>query len=141
MRITLAPGVQIDEGELVFTFARSSGPGGQNVNKVNTAVTVWWDVRRSPSLFEVHRARVLAAYPRRIGTDGRLRVTSQRFRTQAANRRAAVERLIELVTASLRPRTPRKRTKPSRASSERRLLAKRLRSQRKQERRRHSDAS
>jgi ribosome-associated protein len=134
MEIVIAPGVQIDDAELTFTFARSSGPGGQNVNKVNTAVMLRFDVSGSPSLSPAQKTRIAAACRGRINADGVLRVVCQRFRTQSANRRAAVERLAELLAAALRPHKPRKPTRRTRASAERRLRAKRRRAERKKER-------
>ncbi|HOW19580.1 MAG TPA: alternative ribosome rescue aminoacyl-tRNA hydrolase ArfB [Phycisphaerae bacterium] len=134
MRIPVAPGVAIDEDELRFTFTRSGGPGGQNVNKVNTCVTVWFDVRGSASLSAAQKARIAAECAGRINADGVLRVACQRFRTQSANRRAVVRRLAELIAQALRPRVPRRPTRPTRGSAERRLRAKRRRAERKKER-------
>lgn len=132
--LRIASGVWIDPAELHVRFSRSSGPGGQNVNKVATRVTVEFDVAASPALSDEQRGRIRAALPNRIGADGRIRVTCQRFRTQAANRRAAVERLLDLLAEALRPRVPRRATRPTRAAVARRLDAKRQASQRKAER-------
>ncbi len=134
MRIPVAPGVAIDEHELRFTFTRSAGPGGQNVNKVNTSVTVWFDVWGSASLSAAQKARIAAECAGRINADGVLRVVCQRFRTQSANRRAVVRRLAELIAHALMPRVPRRPTRPSRGSAERRLRAKRRRAEQKRER-------
>ncbi len=134
MKITVAPGVRINREELTFTFACSGGPGGQNVNKVNTAATLWFDLAGSPSLTEDQKARIGGACRGRINAEGRLYITCREFRTQLANRRAAVRRFEELLTAVLRPRPRRKATRPSRAARERRLATKRKNSLRKQER-------
>ncbi len=131
----MAPGVLIDPGEWTFTFARSDGPGGQNVNKVNTSATLWFDLERSRSLSDEQKARIRAYCRNRIDSMGLLRVVCRRFRTQAANRRGAVERLAELIAAALTPRKRRRPTRPGRAATERRLKAKQLRSRRKRERR------
>jgi ribosome-associated protein len=134
MELAILPGISIDSRELRFTFARSGGPGGQNVNKVNTCVTLWFDLRRSASLSDDQRRRLEAAMPGRIDSDGLLRVTCREHRTQAANRRAAIDRLVELLATALRPRRARKASRPTRASKERRLEAKRRQSRRKQDR-------
>lgn len=134
MKIPVAPGLVIDERELRFTFTRSAGPGGQNVNKVNTCATLWFDVRNSGSLSAAQKARITAEYAGRVNLDGVLRVTCQRFRTQSANRRGAIERLAELVADALKPRVPRRPTRPTRGSAERRLRAKRRLGERKKER-------
>jgi ribosome-associated protein len=123
----------IPEEELSFVTSRSGGPGGQNVNKVETRVTVRFDLA-SPSLDEPRRARIRERLGGRISRAGVLTVTSQRHRTQAANREAAVARLTELLRDALAERTPRRPTRPSRAARARRLDAKRQRSLRKQER-------
>ncbi len=124
----------ISEDELAFTASRSSGPGGQNVNKVNSRVTLWFDVAGSPSLSPGQKDRIRARLGTRIDKEGVLRVVSQAHRSQAANREAATERFIELVRESLRRKTPRKKTKVSAAVKRRRLEAKRQRSRLKQQR-------
>jgi ribosome-associated protein len=132
--------IAIDESELTFEFIRSSGPGGQNVNKVSTAVRLSFDIRRSPSLPADVRERLLNIAGKRVGSDGVLAILARRHRTQEANRRDALMRLIELVRrASKRPRE-RRRTKPTAASRQRRLRAKRLRAQTKAGRRAIGDA-
>ncbi len=128
----------IDEAEISIAYTRSAGPGGQNVNKVATKAALRWNVRESPALTEGQRARLLERLATRINRDGVLRIVSSRHRSQTANRRAVFERFTELLADALRPRTPRKKTRPSRASNERRLATKRLQGQRKRERsRRH----
>jgi ribosome-associated protein len=130
----VAAGVSIPEWELTFTASRSGGPGGQNVNKVATRVTVAFDLVRSPSLSRDQKARIRERLASRINRDGVLRVVSQRHRTQAANRRAAVERLAELLRAALAEEEPRVATRPSRSARDRRVAEKKLHGRRKAER-------
>jgi ribosome-associated protein len=113
-------GVHIDEGSLGFQASRSSGPGGQNVNKVNTRITVIFDVKACPSLSDDQKARILARLRSRATTEGIIQVTSQSHRSQAANRNAAIERLFELLRETLTPRPRRKPTAvPYRAKQKR----------------------
>ena len=120
--------ITIPEQELVERFVRSTGPGGQNVNKVATAVELRFDIAQSPSLPEAVRERLLSKRDRRVTTEGVLVISAQRFRTQERNREDARERLAAFVDSGLRAPKPRIATKPSRASKERRLDAKRERS-------------
>jgi ribosome-associated protein len=126
--------VQIPDDELTFTTSRSSGPGGQNVNKVNTRVTLLFDVERSPSLSDDERRLLYGRLAGRINKEGVLRVVAQRHRTQAANRDAAMHRFAELLRTALTPEEVRVPSVPSRAANERRLQQKKLRSRLKQER-------
>ncbi len=119
--------ISIDEREVEETFVRASGPGGQNVNKLATAVQLRFDVRRSPSLSDDVRARLERLAGSRLTRDGVLVIIAQRHRTQARNRDDALDRLIDLIRrAAIAPRR-RRPTKPTRASRERRIEGKKRR--------------
>ncbi len=132
--IEITDKIGICEDELVFKFSRSGGPGGQNVNKVSTRVTVLFDVARCGSFSDVQKRRILKRLRTRANKDGVVRVASQRYRTQKANSRAAVERLGELLREVLRTRPIRKKTAVPRYARRRRLEEKRRRSMLKRQR-------
>jgi len=133
--LEITPNLSIADDELVERFVRSSGPGGQNVNKVASAVELRFDALNSPSLPEDLRARLLARRDRRITDEGVVVISAQRFRTQERNREDARERLAALILAANHVARKRVATKPTRASKERRLGAKKERSQVKNSRR------
>ncbi len=132
--LQITPTLAIPDHELVERFVRSGGPGGQNVNKVATAVELRFDVAGSPSLPEAVKARMLARRDRRLTDEGVLVISAQRFRTQDRNREDARERLAALVAAALVAPKKRVATKPGRGAIERRLGAKRGRSDTKRRR-------
>ena len=126
--IRITDRISIDERELEERFVRASGPGGQNVNKLSSAVQLRFDVRRSPSLSPDVRARLEQLAGRRLTRDGVIVIMAQRHRTQERNRQDALDRLVELIErASVAP-TPRRPTRPTRGSKERRLATKKNRS-------------
>ena len=127
--------MRIDPRELSFSFVRSSGPGGQNVNKVASRVVLRFNVRESASLTPEQKARIRRRLGRRVSHAGIITVTSQVHRTQQANRRRATERLLELLTAAARPPKPRKKTRVPPAAKRRRLENKLRRATAKQLRR------
>ena len=125
--------------ELDFRFSRSSGPGGQHVNKTSSRVEVLWSVKTTSVLSDSARAHLIAKLRHRIDGDGRLHVVAQDFRSQLRNREAAVQRLTELVNAALRIPKQRKPTRPTAGSREARLASKKRRSRAKYERRMRDD--
>jgi ribosome-associated protein len=131
--------IALDEREISFDFIRSSGPGGQNVNKVATAVRLRFDARGSACLPSEVRHRLVRLAGKRVGDDGFLTIHARSRRTQEANRREAVERLVELVKRACEQPRPRRATRPTAASRERRLEAKRRRGETKQARRSRGD--
>jgi ribosome-associated protein len=129
--LVVSPDLKIPLREFQFTFARSSGPGGQNVNKVNSKATLRWSVVESGSLPEAVRRRLLARYRSQVTVTGELIVSSQRFRDAGRNVADCLGKLRSILLAVARPPTPRKPTRPTRGSRERRLSGKRLQADKK----------
>jgi ribosome-associated protein len=132
LRIT--PRLVIDESELEERFVRASGPGGQNVNKVATAVELRFDAARSPALTDAVRGRLQALAGARLTADGILVIDARRYRTQARNREDARERLADLLRQAAAPPRPRRRTRPTAASREERIQDKKHRARTKRAR-------
>lgn len=133
--ILVTPEIRISEDEVAFIYTRSSGPGGQKVNKVSTAVQLRFDVRSSPALPERVRRRLGSLAGGRITSGGVLVIEARRFRTRERNRRDAVDRLVALIRKAAERQRPRRPTVPSRSSRLARLEAKRRRSRIKELRR------
>lgn len=127
-------GIFLDEKEIHFDFIQASGPGGQNVNKVATAVQLRFDVLHSRSLSEAVRQRLLQLAGNRINKEGELLINASRYRTQEANKEDAYKRLMALVGEAAKPLRRRNATRPTRASVERRLEYKRRHARKKQNR-------
>jgi ribosome-associated protein len=132
--INITDQITIPDSEVTFTTARSSGPGGQHVNKVSSRVTLHFNVLLSQSFSADQKQRLLTRLQTRISKEGVLRVVAQKHRSQAANRQAAVTRFVTLVQDALTPRQPRLQTHQPTIARERRLQEKRQRSQLKQQR-------
>jgi ribosome-associated protein len=132
--IKITPTIHLDENEIREDFVRASGPGGQNVNKLNTAVQLRFDVANSPSLSEPIRKRLLHLARNRITDDGVLTIEAKRFRSQERNREDALNRLVNLIRQAAKPPKVRRKTKPTRVSQEQRLKKKRRRSELKRSR-------
>src|SRR5271157_4767960 len=117
--VTIDERISIPDDELVFTASHSSGPGGQNVNKVSSRVTLWFDVVNSPSISPGQKQLIRSRLATRIGRNGVLRVISQQTRSQPENKELAVGRFVELMQDALRQVPIRKKTRMSRAAKER----------------------
>jgi ribosome-associated protein len=132
--IAITDHLAIPESELTFTASRSSGPGGQHVNKISSRVILRFNVVASPSLSETQKHRLLTHLATRVSKDGVLRVVSQKYRSQSANRRAALERFVTLLHTALTPVPPRAQTTMPPAARQHRLKEKKRHSQLKQRR-------
>jgi ribosome-associated protein len=126
--------LSISQGDLSFVFSRSSGPGGQNVNKVSTRATLLFNIDNCPTLSETQKHLLHTRLAKRIDSDGLLRVTCQDYRTQSANRRGALLRFVELLVAAMKRKPPRKKTRPSQAARKKRMENKKRRGDLKQQR-------
>ena len=138
-RLTISPGLSIDEAELTERFVLASGPGGQNVNKVSTAVELRFDARGSPSLPDGVKARLVSLAGSKMTQDGVLVIAAQSFRSQLRNREDAVARLFAMILAAETPPKRRRATRPTLGSKKRRLETKGVRSGTKALRRRPQD--
>jgi ribosome-associated protein len=134
--LVISETITLPNGELQWSFVRSSGPGGQNVNKVNSKAVLRWSVRSTRCLPDDVRQRFLATYARRISSDGDMVLTSQRYRDQSRNVADCIEKLRRLVLAVEKAPRRRRKTRPPRAVNERRLSNKRHRARKKELRRR-----
>lgn len=134
--LSIDPNIQIPLEEIEFSYARSGGPGGQNVNKVNSKAVLRWSVVTTPSLSEEVRGRFLNKFANRLTLEGELILTSQKYRDQARNVADCLEKLTEMISSVARRPIVRKPTKPTLGSKQRRVESKREQSQKKQQRRR-----
>jgi ribosome-associated protein len=137
--IRITSSIEIDENEFQFVFSRSSGPGGQNVNKVATAVQLRWNVGQTSSLPEEVKDRLTRLAGSKMTTSGELVINARRYRSQEQNREDAVARLVALVEKAAKRPKKRRKTRPTRVSKEKRLEDKRRRSETKRRRERVTD--
>ena len=119
--------LSLPDDEIRFTFSRASGPGGQNVNKLNSRAILWFDVENSPTLTSYQKLKIRQRLARRISKDGVLQIAAERYRTQKANKEDALQRFTELLAAALVVKKVRKKTRITNAARERRLQAKKRR--------------
>ncbi len=133
--IEIANGVEIPLSELSFSFTRSGGPGGQHVNRVESKVELRWDVANSPTLSELHRARLLENLRSHLTDEGEMRLTSDETRSQHRNRQILMDRFQALVSHALRPRRVRRATQPSAGQRTKRLQHKKQHGEKKSQRR------
>lgn len=129
--LEITPTIRIPIEEFTFTYARSGGPGGQNVNKVSSKVLLRWKPADSPSLPDEVKARFLAQQQSKLTTEGELLITSEKTRDQKKNYDDCLEKLREMILPAAKPPKKRKKTRPTRGSVERRLSEKRRESERK----------
>jgi len=133
--LIVTPRIRVAASEFRFRYDRSSGPGGQNVNKVNSKVTLHWGLKRSKSVSESLRQRFVKRFPRRINQQGEVVIASDRYRDQLRNRQDCLEKLRGLLLSVSRKSKPRRPTTPTRASQERRIENKKRRGDKKTGRR------
>tara|TARA_B110000116_G_scaffold118010_1_gene102310 strand:+ start:2331 stop:2750 length:420 start_codon:yes stop_codon:yes gene_type:complete len=129
--IPINASITLTDAEIELTFSRSQGPGGQNVNKVNSKVTIHWDLKYSTSISAFIKRRIQNKYSNRINNDGKLVLSSQQYREQHRNREECCQKLRVIIGDALKPRKARKTSRPTRASKQRRLDNKKKRSRRK----------
>jgi ribosome-associated protein len=133
--IPITPAITLDEAEIELSFIRSSGPGGQNVNKVATAVQLRFNARRSPSLPNAVAIRLMALAGKRVNTVGEIVITANQHRTQEMNRKDAIDRLVAMIRQATVVQKKRVKTKPSKAAKAERVEKKKKRSATKSQRR------
>lgn len=135
MPFRITPQITLDDADVQLAFVHASGPGGQNVNKVASAVQLRFDAAHSRALDDAVRRRLMSLAGTRLTADGVVVIDARRYRSQVRNRQDALDRLADLIRRAAVPPTPRRATRPSRTARERRLAAKRLRGRIKQQRR------
>lgn len=133
--IRVSEHIQIPLSELEVSFTRSSGPGGQNVNKTSTRVEITFDLAHSPSIHDDDRTWLMERLRSKLDTEGRIHIAAQEYRSQLRNRQAAIERLEEMLQQAIQRPKKRKKSKPTRSAVERRLDSKKRESEKKRERR------